>query len=47
VITWPLTDLGKTWPGVRAGWISGGTLHPLPGTTWVSGSAIARLPHFR
>jgi hypothetical protein len=48
VITWPLTDTASpSWQANRAGWISvgedhgGGTLHSLPGTTYVFPYAIA------
>lgn len=42
VITWPLTDTSSpSWQAHRAGWISGGTLHSLPGTTYVFPYAIA------
>jgi hypothetical protein len=45
VIALPLTDLSKpTWPRTRAGWISNGKLHPLPGATLVNdrmGAGIA------
>jgi hypothetical protein len=40
VIAVPSTDLSKsTWPGTRAGWISHGKLHPLPGTNAQNGIA--------
>jgi hypothetical protein len=48
VIAWPLADLGSpSWQGVRAGWLSGGVLHRLPGTTWIYPYAIAWLPAVR
>jgi hypothetical protein len=41
VIVWPFNGNNAGWERIRAGWISGGTLHPLPGTTLVSPNAIA------
>lgn len=42
VIAWPLADTGSpSWQQDRAGWISGGKLHPLPGTTFLWPNMIA------
>lgn len=42
LIIWPLTDMsGQAWTTVSAGWISGGTVHRLPGTSLVFSNAIA------
>lgn len=42
MIAWPLYDPFKPgWESLRAGWISGGKLHPLPGPTMLLGNAIA------
>ena len=42
VIAWPLYDpFQPGWEAARAGWISGGTRHLLPGATPLFGNAIA------
>ena len=42
VIVWPLAYTGNSsWQAVRAGWVSGGQLHPLPGTSLTATYVIA------